>query len=64
MAQSGHPDWARQILERSDRVDGRLAEDVDREIEAMYGGSPAVSKPGQVKVGRASFQEDPFDYRI
>ncbi|QSO54906.1 ATP-binding protein [Alicyclobacillus curvatus] len=64
LAQSGHPDWARQILERSDRVDGRLAEDVDREIEAMYGGSPAVSKPGQVKVGRASFQEDPFDYRI
>lgn len=56
LAPAGHPDWTERILARSDRVDGRPAEEVDREIEAMYGGSPAVSKAGQVK-----FKDTPFD---
>ena len=53
---TGNPDWAKRILERSDRVDGRPAPDVDREIEAMYGGSHTASKPGQVKFGGSPFE--------
>lgn len=65
LAPSGNPDWTKRILARSDRDDGRPATEVDKEIEAMYGGSSSpVSKPGQVKFSGASFQDDPFDNRI
>ncbi|MFD1674796.1 type IV secretory system conjugative DNA transfer family protein [Alicyclobacillus fodiniaquatilis] len=33
---SGNEDWARQAIDRSNREDGRPAEAVDRDIEAMY----------------------------
>jgi hypothetical protein len=56
LVKGGNPEWAKRVLEHSDRVDGRPASDVDREIETMYGGSHTASKPGQVKFGGSPFE--------
>ncbi|EJY56450.1 hypothetical protein URH17368_0883 [Alicyclobacillus hesperidum URH17-3-68] len=54
---SGHDEWAHAALARSDRYDGRPADEVDQEIEVMYSRSD-TAESGKVRVRTRSRQED------
>ena len=53
LAPAGHVEWAEAVLRRSDRVDGRPADQVDQDIAAMYSASKG-STPGKVGEHRGS----------
>jgi|GEM_PF-789916 len=53
LAPAGHVEWAEAVLRRSDRVDGRPADQVDQDMAAMYSASKG-STPGKVGERRGS----------
>ncbi|KYP79874.1 type IV secretory system conjugative DNA transfer family protein [Ferroacidibacillus organovorans] len=58
---AGHEEWAAEVIAHSDLADGRPANEVDQDIEAMYGRSKAAVQEHTMPIRHFAFPrtEDP-----